>query len=64
VNGFSGLLEGVKFPVKNGYMTISDLMCEGAAIGTISAGTQYFTVEFIPSEPDPNVLNACYAVCK
>jgi len=60
VNGFSGLLEGVKFPVANGYVTISDLVSEGAAIGTITAGTQYFTVQFIPSGPDADEVEACY----
>jgi len=61
-NGFSGFLEGVKFPVANGYVTISDMACEGAAIGTISAGTQYFTVQFIPSGPDAEDIQACYPV--
>jgi hypothetical protein len=60
VNGFSGVLEGVKFPVANGYVTISDLVSEGAAIGTISAGTQYFTVQFIPSGPAASEVEACY----
>lgn len=60
VVGFSGLLEGVKFPVANGYITISDLLCEGAAIGTIAAGTQFFTVQFIPSGPPANKVEACY----
>lgn len=55
VNGTNGLLAGIKFPVANGYMLISDLVCEGAAIGTIAAGTQYFSVQFIPTEPDANV---------
>jgi hypothetical protein len=60
VNGFSGLLEGIKFPVANGYVTISSLVSEGAAIGTISAGTQYFTVQFIPSGPEAEDVQACY----
>jgi hypothetical protein len=59
VNGFSGLLEGVKFPVANGYVSITDLMSEGAAIGTIAAGTQSFSVQFIPTAPDPDVTNVC-----
>ena len=42
------MLTGVKFPVKNGYMTISQLATEGAAIGTIVLGGQIFTVRFIP----------------
>jgi hypothetical protein len=64
VNGFSGFLEGVKFPVANGYVTITDLVSEGATIGTISAGTQFFTVKFIPSGPSSDVVDARYAVCR
>lgn len=60
VNGFSGVLEGIKFPVANGYVTISNLVSEGAAIGTISAGTQYFTVQFIPSGPSADDVDAGY----
>jgi hypothetical protein len=62
VNGFMGVLEGVKFPVANGYVTITDLLSEGVAIGTISAGAQLFTVLFIPSGPDPYGVDARYAV--
>jgi len=58
VGGFSAFLEGVKFPVANGYVTISDLASEGAAIGTITAGTQTFTVQFIPGDTDND--QACY----
>jgi hypothetical protein len=68
VNGFSGLLHGLKFPVANGYMLISDLVSEGEAIGTITIGTQFFTIQFIPSNHDPEtaanasyVENACRA---
>jgi hypothetical protein len=64
VNGFSGFLEGVKFPVANGYVTITDVMSEGATIGTISAGTQFFTVQFVPSGADVNAIDPCYAVCR
>jgi hypothetical protein len=65
VNGFGGFLEGVKFPVSNGYITITELMSEGAAIGTIAAETQQFSVQFIPSGPDPETtVNACYAICQ
>jgi hypothetical protein len=59
VNGFSGLLEGVKFPVANGYVSVNNLMSEGAAIGTIAAGTQFFSVQFIPTAPDSDVTNVC-----
>ena len=64
VNGFRGLLDGVKFPVANGYVTITDLVSEGATIGTLSAGTQFFSVQFIPSGPDSQVVDPCYAVCR
>ena len=67
VNGAAAFLEGVRFPVANGYVTISALMSEGAAIGTIFAGTTTFTVQFIPTEtPSESVVNACYAetVCQ
>jgi len=64
VNGAGALLEGLKFPVANGYMTISNLMSEGAAIGTILAGTQYFTVQFIPAGPDPQFTDPAYGVCR
>jgi hypothetical protein len=63
VNGFSGVLEGVKFPVANGYVTISNLVSEGAAIGAITAGTQRFTVQFVPSGPAACVVDTAYAVC-
>jgi len=66
VNGLDSALEGVKFPVANGYVSISSMMSEGAAIGTIAAGTQFFTVQFIPSGPAADEVNACYAetVCQ
>ena len=37
VNGISGLLEGLRFPIKNGYVTVSRLVTE-AAIGTTVVG--------------------------
>lgn len=60
VNGMSAILEGVKFPVANGYVTISSILSEGAAIGTVAAGTQSFSVQFIPSGPDADEIRACY----
>jgi len=50
VNGFSALPTGIRFPVKNGYVTISQLYTEGAAVGTIVIGTMSFTVTFVPSD--------------
>ena len=64
VNGFSGVIEGIRFPVDNGYITISDMMSEGAAIGTITAGTQHFTVQFVAGGAPASAPNACYAVCR
>jgi hypothetical protein len=58
VGGVSAVLEGVRFPVKNGYVSISDLMSEGAAIGAITVGTQSFTVQFIPTSTASD--QACY----
>jgi hypothetical protein len=60
VNGFAGVLTGIRFPVANGYLTITSLMSEGAEIGTILAGTQYFSVQFIPDAPSSEAPNACY----
>jgi hypothetical protein len=61
VNGFSGVLTGLKFPVANGYMSISSLASEGEAIGTVGVGAQFFTVQFVPSTHDSDtVANACY----
>jgi hypothetical protein len=61
VNGFQGLITGLKFPVANGYMLVTDLVSEGEAIGTVAAGGQFFSVQFLPSNHDPDtVANACY----
>jgi hypothetical protein len=49
VNGISGLPTGIRFPVANGYITISQIYAEGAAIGTIVIGTMSFNVIFVPS---------------
>jgi hypothetical protein len=43
---------GLKFPVQNGYMLVTDLVSEGAAIGTIMIGGSAFTVQFIPAAHD------------
>jgi hypothetical protein len=57
---------GVKISSNYGYVTTSSLMSEGAAIGTVNAGTQLFVVEFVPSEPNADVRNICEAetVCR
>jgi hypothetical protein len=55
------VLEGLRFPVANGYMTISNLASEGAAIGKIIAGGSLFTVQFVPSVHHARTnANACY----
>jgi hypothetical protein len=51
VNGLSGVLTGIRFPIANGYITIQQLVCEGAEIGTILAGTEQFSVQFVPEAP-------------
>jgi hypothetical protein len=53
VNGFSGLLTGLKFPVANGYMLVTDLVSEGETIGTILIGAQVFSVQFVSGPHDP-----------
>lgn len=64
VNGFDGLLTGLKFPVANGYMSLNALTSEAAAIGTVAAGPQFFSVVFIPTGPDPDVSNVEPTVCR
>jgi hypothetical protein len=51
VNGFRGILTGIRFPVANNYVTISELAAEGQAIGTIVVGSQRFTVSIQVSPP-------------
>ena len=51
VNGIHELPTGIRFPVKNGYVTATQLYTEGAAIGTIVIGTLSFRITFVPSEP-------------
>ena len=49
---------GIKFPVQNGYVTISELASEGAAIGTLVLGDRQFVVQIIPGQPGPSKLEA------
>jgi len=51
VNGISGLITGIRFPIANGYLTLQQLACEGAAIGTITVGTQRFSVQVVIDAP-------------
>jgi hypothetical protein len=61
VNGFDGVLDGLRFPVQNGYMLVSDLVTEGEAIGAVTVGSQFFSIQFISSNYDPETsTNASY----
>ena len=51
VNGLQGLTTGIRFPIANGYITLQQLACEGAEIGTIVVATQRFSAQFIPAGP-------------
>jgi hypothetical protein len=51
VRGIAGLMTGIRFPIANGYLTLQQLVCEGAEIGTIVVGTQRFSVQFIVGAP-------------
>ena len=48
VRGVSGLITGIRFPLRNGYMTIQQLIREGAELGNIMVGSQRFSVQFVP----------------
>ena len=50
--GLEGILTGIRFPITNGYVTISQLASEGIAIGTISLGGARFTV-YVSENGDP-----------
>lgn len=55
INGLTGIMTGIRFPVANGYMSLQALACEGAEIGTIVLGNQRFSVQFVPGPPPPVV---------
>ena len=57
VDGLTGLKTGIRFPIKNGYVTVQQLVCEGAEIGTVSVGSEQFSVQFFPSGPDSDNSN-------
>ncbi len=52
INGFKGALTGIRFPVANNYVSISELAAEGEAIGTIVIGVQRFFVNIVLGPPD------------
>ena len=55
VHGFSGLPTGIKFPVTNGYVSISRLAAEGAIGAIVVAGYTYwiYLIATKPAPPDP-----------
>jgi hypothetical protein len=42
--GFGAMLKGSSFPIKGGYVTVSQLVTEGVAIGNVLAGGAAFHV--------------------
>jgi hypothetical protein len=52
-HGIIGLLQGIRFPIANGYITLQQLLSEGTEIGTILVGTQRFSVQIIVAPPPP-----------
>jgi hypothetical protein len=49
VRGLSQVMVGIRFPVRFNYVTVSELITEGAAIGNIIASGQVFRVSFMQS---------------
>jgi hypothetical protein len=44
VQGLQGVVIGIRFPLRGGYVTISQMAAEGTAIGNIAVGGAVFTV--------------------
>lgn len=42
------------------YVTTGELISEGAALGTVVAGTQHFRVQFVPTDTARDSDAACY----
>lgn len=53
VRGLSGVVVGVRFPIANGYVTVSGLAGEGIAIGNIIVGGQMLTVRVVQGRWEP-----------
>jgi hypothetical protein len=51
VFGPKGVLEGIRFPIKQGYVSISQLANEGFALGTIIVGADRLTVALVDGPP-------------
>lgn len=47
VHGLQQILVGIRFPLANGYITVSQLATEGVAIGNIVLGGAQFTVRVV-----------------
>jgi hypothetical protein len=50
VHGLERVVVGIRFPLQNGYVTVSQLAGEGAAIGNIAIGGALFTVHVVEGE--------------
>jgi len=53
VNGLADALGAIRFPLQGGYMTVSQLLTEGQALGTITLGGTLFHVS-MSTGPLPN----------
>lgn len=49
VHGLSQVIVGIRFPLKYGYVTVSELITEGVAIGNIIVSGQIFRVSLSPN---------------
>ena len=54
VNGMAGAIESLNFPVKNGYMTVSQLRAEGLVVGTVVVQGIAWHVGFHLGSPPPD----------
>lgn len=44
VNGLKNIIVGIRFPIRGGYITVSQMISEGIAIGNVTIGGMYFYV--------------------
>ena len=55
VNGLAQAVQAYRFPLERGYVTVSQLVAEGQAIGSIMLGGSFFYVSIaigpIPDDP-------------
>jgi hypothetical protein len=53
VDGLTGFKTGIRFPIKgNQYVSIQQLVCEGRAIGTVTVGSEEFSVQIVSGGDD------------